>query len=135
MWVATSTLVPGEVLTADAVELPLAALPSTAATGDPTGTMVLQHIGRGEVITSADVGSVDDLLPPGWRGVAIAADDRTLRVSVGDRVDVIAMGRPIAMDGVVIEASPTVVVIGVPGDVAADVATAAHDLLVVLVRR
>lgn len=141
VWVSSAGTAGGETIVARAVEAPQALVPEGAVGTDPSGTAARRSLTAGEIITVADV--VDDGLlaaepgTPGTsgrrRGVAVPADDTTLPVAVGDPVDVAADGRILASGGVVLAVSPTVVVVAVDADRAADVAAAAVDRRVALV--
>lgn len=135
VWVAASDVAAGAPVTARRVEAPLALVPATSTAADPTGAIARRPIAAGEVLTTSAIGDADDLVPPGWRGVAIPADDSTLAVRVGDRVDVVAAGGVLAIDGVVIEVFPANVVVAVAAEAAPAVASAALDRLAVLVLR
>ena len=107
-----------------------------AITAAPTGSIARQHVGPGEILTDNDVvGSMSDTVPVGWRTVAVAADERTLEVSTGDRVDVVADGVVLAADGLVIARQTSTVVVAVPAELAPLVAVAALDGRAVLVGR
>ena len=139
VWVAMAALAPGDVVMADPRALPLAAIPDGALVvvdGEPIVDVVLRHVHRNEVLTAADVGDdLGELLPDGWRGVAIAADESTVVVTVGARVDVVADGTMLAGDGVVTAVTETAVTVGVPAAAAPSVAAAALERRAVIVSR
>ena len=98
--------------------------------------MVLRALHRNEIVTVDDLGaSTAALADDGSRIVAVAADERTIDVVVGDRVDVIAAGVVLAIGGVVTSTSAQQVSVAVAEHVAAAVASAAHDATAVLVLR
>ena len=109
-------------------------VPDAALADLPPGAVARHDLVVGEMLTTADVADPGDLLADGRRGVAVPADDTTLPVRVGDRVDVVSLGRVLAADGVVTELGPTVVVVAVDADAAAEVAAAVVDRTVALVR-
>jgi hypothetical protein len=81
------------------------------------------------------VGDRAALAPADRRRVAIAADETTLAVAIGDTVDVIdavAGGAVVATDAVVVEVTPTAVVVAVASSTAPAVAAAALERRAVL---
>ena len=135
-WVAARPLAPGDPIEARSLSVPDVLLPPGAITAAPTGSIARQHVGPGEILTDNDVvGSMSDTVPVGWRTVAVAADERTLEVSTGDRVDVVADGVVLAADGLVIARQTSTVVVAVPAELAPLVAVAALDGRAVLVGR
>jgi hypothetical protein len=103
--------------------VPVAVVPAGAVDEDPRSRVALQRLVAGEIVTTADVGDgMLDLLPPGWQGVAFAADETTIPVHTGDRVAVVADGAVVVESAVVIDVGERSVTVGVP---AADAAAAA----------
>ena len=133
VWVATGDVIAGKEVSARRIEAPLTLVPATSVRADPTGTTARRDLAAGEVLTTSAVGDGDGQVPPGWRGVAIPADETTLAVRVGDRVDIVAAGTVVASDGVVIEVLIANVVVAVTADAAPAVASAALDRFAVLV--
>lgn len=129
VWVAAADTSAGAELHVRARRLPVAMLPDDAIRGSwPDGAVARQTVAAGEVIVDHDLSLARlALLPDGWRGVALAVDDTSAPVVIGDRVDVVAMGAVLAADGVVVQTTDAAVVVGVPPDVAAVVAAAALD--------
>ncbi len=126
VWVSTRDLVPGDTIEAAPRAHPRAMVPSSALGRDPTGLIALQHVAADEVVTAADVGrSGLELLPAGWRGVAVSTDSPAITVVPGQRVEVVGAGQVLAADAVVIGTADAIVTVGVPRDVAALVADAA----------
>jgi hypothetical protein len=134
VWAADHDTSAGAAVTARSVEVPIGLVPAAALDTAPSGVVARHHLDAGEILTASDVASADELLGDDRRGVAVAADDTTLPVSVGDAVDVVALGRVIATEGVVTEVFPTVVVVAVDAGVAAEVASAVLDRTASLVR-
>ena len=137
VWVADRALEPGDTLVGRAVLVPQAVVPSGAlTTAPPAGAIAAQRVAAGEVVTAFDVaGGADELVPAGWRSVAVAVDERSLVVEVGDRVDVAADGVLLAPDGRVVAVGDASVAVAVPAEVAAAVAVAALDGRAVLMGR
>ncbi len=133
VWLASADLAPGDPVVAHAEQVPLALVASTAVVGRPDGLIAHRSVSAGEVLVSADVGTDDDLVPAGWRRVAVATDESSLRLRPGDHVDVIASGAVVARDGVVVEVGPAAVTVAVPVDAAPAVAAAALERLAVLI--
>jgi len=110
-WVASSGIEAGGLITSadiESVELPSAALPVDAATGDPSGHRLSDSVARGEIIrdgrlAESDAGPVAALLGPRDRGVTIQVDEGSV-LEVGDRVELLALvgGRPVAVGAEVI---------------------------------
>lgn len=132
VWQAVTPAVPGTPLAARPIEAPLALVPTDAVVADPNGALARQAVSTGEMIVTADIGrSLLDLLPAGWRAVAIR-----LRLApplvVGDAVDVVARGATLADLAMVIALEPAeygelIATVAVPAPVAAAVAEAAGD--------
>jgi hypothetical protein len=134
VWVATGSIQPGAGITARAIELPVAAISTSAVGENPSGLTALHEIADGEVIVAADIQTAD-LLPTGWRAVAIAADEQTIPLTVGDHVDVVADQQLVASGGIVLDVAAAMIVVATPAEDAPTVATAAHNRSAVLVRR
>ena len=136
VWVTTAAHAPGDRLAVQRQVLPRAAIPDDALIDDPGSAVVLRALHRNEIVTVDDLGaSTAALADDGSRIVAVAADERTIDVVVGDRVDVIAAGVVLAIGGVVTSTSAQQVSVAVAEHVAAAVASAAHDATAVLVLR
>ena len=137
VWVADGPLEPGELLIARGTDVPQAMVPVDALdAAPPVGALAAQHVSAGEIVTVVDVaGGPDDLIPTGWRSVAVAVDERSLMVAVGDGVDVAADGVLLASGGRVVAVGPSSVVVAVPADVAATVAASGLDGRAVLLGR
>lgn len=129
VWVAVADTSAGAELRVHTRRLPGAMVPADAVRGSwPDGAVARQPVAAGEVIVDHDLSVARlALLPDGWRGVALAVDDTSAPVVLGDRVDVVAMGAVLAADGVVVQTTDAAVVVGVPPDVAPVVAAAALD--------
>lgn len=125
VWVASADLAPGDPVAARAVDYPVALASPGRLDRDPAGLVAVQHLGVGEVITSVDVGRNGlELLPSGWRGVAIAPGDSTPTLAPGTRVDVVAAGELLVGDAVVVAVEGEAVIVGVPAEAAAATADA-----------
>lgn len=137
VWIADADIASGAPLAATRTTVPLAMVPARALTGDlPADAVARQHVSRGEMLVEPDIVSGRlPLVPDGWRAVAIAADDTTLELAMGDRVDVVAGGAVLASDGVVVQVGAGAVTIGVAAEDAPSVAVAALDRSAVVVFR
>ena len=136
VWVAVGEVAPGGPIVVAERSLPAAAVPDGAAERVPTGAVAVQRLTRGEVVTDADLGTgVLELLPPGWRAVAITTDPARLPAVVGDHVSVYADGRVLAPDGIVVSAVEGVLTVAVAEVDAGDVASAAGAQTAVLALR
>ncbi len=132
VWVAADDLAPGDPIVARAVTAPLALVAPTAIVDDPVGSIARRSRGVGEMLVGADVVGTDDIAPPGWRRVAVAADDTTLAVVPGEHVDVTASGTVLTRDGVVVAVGAASVTVAVPAAAAPAVAAAALEGVAVL---
>lgn len=135
VWIASTDLAPGDPVLVQAVSAPPALVAPTAVIDDPSASIALRPVATGEILVIGDVGDRDELAPADRRRVAVAADETTLAVSVGDVVDVIdavAAGAVVATDAVVVEVTPTAVVVAVPASAAPMVAAAALERRAVL---
>ncbi len=135
VWVATTDLAPGDPVLVRAVSAPPAVVAPTAVIEDPSASIALRQVAAGEMLVIGDVGDRGSLAPADRRRVAVAADETTLAVAVGDLVDVIdavAGGTVIATDALVVEVTPTTVVVAVPASSAPSVAAAALERRAVL---
>ena len=137
VWVAVADTAPGALLQVDRQSMPAAMVPGAAVTGArPDGAVARQHVSAGEVVVDTDVGAGRlPLLVPGSRAVAVAADDTTVPLEIGDRVDIVAGGVVLSADAVVVDLGTGVAVIGVPADDAPAVAAASLDRTAVAVIR
>lgn len=137
VWVADGPIEPGDPLVGRAAVVPQAVVPVGAlTTAPPAGAIAAQRVADGEVVTAFDVaGGTDDLVPASWRSVAVAVDERSLVVEVGDRVEVAADGVLLAPDGRVVAVGEASVAVAVPAEVAVAVAVAALDGRAVLMGR
>ena len=133
VWVAATDLAPGDAAVARATAVPVAVVAPGALDAEPVGQIARREVGAGEMLVEADLGAIDRLVPIGWRHVAIAADEATLPVDPGDRVDVVAAGSVLAADGIVVQVGPAAVVVAVEPVSAPAVAAAALDRTAVLV--
>jgi pilus assembly protein CpaB len=150
--VATRDLRPGDVVgPADVapVAWPRAVVPPGAVAEAPLGATVTAVVLAGEALVSArlapdGLSEVAALLPPGWRAVAIAAAGGGFGgdlppLAVGDRVDVLAgveafdvvdgstgpaPAAVVAEGALVLDVGDAAVTVGVPAEVAPDVAFA-----------
>jgi hypothetical protein len=114
VWVAVGDTDAGDLVAVRAVELPAAAAPTRAVVDDPSGSIARRPIVAGAVLTDLDLADGrDDLIPTGHGAIAVAFDDTTLPVIVGDVVDVVADGAVVAAHGVVIERTDSAVVVAV----------------------
>ena len=128
VWVAGRELAPGDDTQLERRSLPRAAIPDGALVADPGPVAVLRHLHRHEVATVDDVGTATSrLAESGSRIVRVRTDELGAMVEVGDRVDVVADGRMVATDGVVIAVTPGAVAVAVAAEQAAPAASAAHD--------
>lgn len=137
--VAVADLAPGDPLTGH-TELrahPAPMVPSSALGAVPSGAIARQRVAAGEVLVEVDVAAGHlpvALVPPGWRGVAVAETVPSGAV-VGDHVAAASGGAIVADDGVIVGRAESTVVVAVPAADAPAVAAAANagDLTLLLV--
>jgi hypothetical protein len=124
VYVSTGPAQPGEPLHAERRQVPVALVPTDAAAAVPAAAVARQHIGTGEVVTAADVGSpgAPDWVPPGWVALAVPLDGPS-PVAAGDAVRVFAEGSALA-DGTVLRVHDGAVLVCVPAESATGVSGA-----------
>jgi Flp pilus assembly protein CpaB len=118
--VARHDLRPGEEIRPDDLEwreLPSLALPS-GVVPDPSGRTVIQPILTGEAVVEARVApdgrqGPHALVPPGARAIAVPVDPPLATLRVGDRVDLLALGRWVAREAVVVDIGDQAIVVAV----------------------
>lgn len=136
VWMAAADVDAGGLVSVHRVELPLQAIPPDAVTSAPSGARAVQHIGEGEIVTAADLGSgVLAALPPGWRAIAVPTDPARLPAGAGDHVAVYANGVELVDDGIVIDTADGIVTVAVPASAAGAVSDAARNQTAVLALR
>jgi hypothetical protein len=123
VWTATSAIEPGQPIIAAAREVPVAVVPVGAVADSPAGTVALQRIGPGEIVTRDDVavGAPAGLIPSGW--VAFAVPVSGDHFSVGDHVDVYAADQLIGA-GLVVDVGEAESMIAIPSRAAPTMAAA-----------
>jgi hypothetical protein len=137
--VAVAELAPGDLLIGRTEVRPHPApmVPPSALTAVPAAAVARQRVAAGEVLVELDVvaGHLPvALLPPGWRGVAVAEPVPSGAV-VGDLVAAASGGVIVADEGVIVGRTESTVVVAVPSADAPAVAAAANagDLTLLLV--
>jgi hypothetical protein len=137
VWMTAGDTPTGEPIVAERREVPQAMLPRHALTvALPAGAVAMRPLSGNAILVSTDIGRGRlPLLTQGSRAVAIATDDGTIALAVGDHVDLVSAGAVLATDGVVLEVRPGAVLVGVLADRAPAVAAAALERLVVAVLR
>lgn len=120
---------PGDLLMADLVELPVAALPTDALVDASASGRVRQRVAAGEVLTAVDIADVAGpaaLAEPGTVVVALS-DPLARSVVPGLRVDVAADGLLLADSATVADVVDDVIFVAVAERDAAAVAAAAQQ--------
>ena len=120
---------PGDSLTADLVELPVAALPADALVEASAGSLIRQRVAAGEVLTAVDITDVVGpaaLAEPGTVVVALS-DPLARSVVPGLRVEVTADGLVLADSAAVTDVVDDVIFVAVGERDAAAVAAAAQQ--------
>jgi hypothetical protein len=123
VWMTTSAIEPGQPITATEHAVPIAVVPPGAVPDIPVGTVALQRIGAGEIVTSTDVAAnaPAGLIPPGWVAFAVPASGDHL--STGDHVDVYAADQFIDA-GLVVDVGESESMIAIPTTAAPAMAAA-----------
>ncbi len=76
VWVAATDIAQGDPVHVIARDYPIAMVTTRAIVDEPVGAIAVAPIAAGEVLVTADVGSVTDLtVPTGWVVFAFASDD------------------------------------------------------------
>ena len=128
VWVATSDIAPGDSITVERRQIPVALTPDDViiAEAAPPDAVARQRLGAGRIVTGVDLAAgsgSDALIPVGWRGVPV--DEVTASgAAVGDRVDVVSDGMVLAAAALVTGRDGGVVTVAVPADAAPLVALA-----------
>ena len=123
VWVASSAIEPGEPIRSAPRPIPSAVVPADAVGAVPASALARQHLGPGEIITNADVNTrgTAGLVPDGW--VAFALPPAVGQFGVGDHLSVYAAGQ-LASAGLVVGDTDAALMVAVPSDAAAAIATA-----------
>lgn len=129
--ITTDPVEPGDPLHGATIErdVPVAVAPESAmAVAALDGRVVArQHLGAGEIVTSADVAPTDEplaLIPSGWSGVAVIESPGS-GAAIGDRVRIAADGLIISDEALVVGHVDEATLVAVPDDVAPLVPAAA----------
>ncbi|MFW2333250.1 SAF domain-containing protein [Ilumatobacter sp.] len=126
VWVATADHAPGDVLSADLRDAPIAVVADSAAS-DIDGRVARQHIAAGEVIHDVDLlapAGPQAMTPPGWLAVPISESPAS-GAALGDRVHVVSDGFVVTADGLVVGRHDDVTLVAVPAAVAPSIPAAA----------
>jgi hypothetical protein len=137
VWVAAADTAPGAVLEVQRRSVPVAMVPDDAITGVwRVGAVARQSLTSGEIVVAHDLGAGRvPLLAADRRAVAVPTDDGTIAVTIGDHVDVVAVGVVLAADGLVVAVGVAAVTVAVPAEAAPAVAAAALDRTAVIILR
>lgn len=128
--VATRDLEPGEQIEPGDVdwrELPAIAVPEAVTGDDPSGRTVVEPVLAGEPVAESrlaptGVSGPAALVPPGARALAVPVDPPLTSLTVGDRVDLLALGRWVARGAVVVDVTDGSIVVAVDEEEAPAVA-------------
>lgn len=126
----------GDDIVAVRMPVPVAIAPDGAVDLSPAGLAARRHIGRGEIITEADVMGADDehaLVPTGWLITPIDESPRS-GATLGEEVQVVSGGYVLADRAVVIGFHDDVILVAIPSEVAPLVPAAAETADVTLLR-
>jgi hypothetical protein len=107
--------------------LPEAMVPDAAVGADDTDLVVRHDVAPGEIVADTDVAARSGpaaLVPSGWAAVPVTVGS-TGAYAVGDHVAVVSGGLELSGDGLVVAVADLALVVAVPRDAAAEVASAA----------
>jgi hypothetical protein len=123
VWIATSAIEPGQMITAEHREVPSAVVPPGAVDAAPDGSVARQHIGPGEIVTNSDVTAAGTaaLVPDGW--VAFAVPASVEHFAIGDHLRVYSADQLVAA-GLVVDDGDSALMVAIPSDAAPAMATA-----------
>jgi len=136
VFVATRAIDAGSLIatSVESRKVPVAVVPDNAARELTDDAIATQRIGRGEMVVDIDVSPAPGplaLLPAGWLAITIDGPVNDT-FAVGQPARVLAGGETVTPDAVVIRVLADGVVVGVPADVAAIVASVAAQRLAVV---
>ena len=123
VWMATAAVEPGQPITAERRDVPIAVVPRAAVMDVPSGAIARQHLGPGEIVTDADVSAsgTAGLVPHGW--VAFAVPASVDHFAVGDHLDVYSADHLVAA-GLVVDAGESELMVAIPATSAPAMSTA-----------
>jgi hypothetical protein len=123
VWMAGTAIAPGEPINAAAHEIPMAVVPVGALRNSPTGTVAVQRIGAGEIVTTDDVAvsGPAGLIPADW--VAFAVPASAEHFAIGDHLSVYASDQLVAA-GLVVDDGESELMIAIPAAAAPTMAAA-----------
>jgi hypothetical protein len=139
--VATADAAPGETLSVEVRQLPVAVVPAAALDPDEgeQAPLARQHVAAGEIVTTVDVAGGGRsgplaLVPDGWLAIPIV-EATPSGAATGDRVELASGGIVIAREALVVAGGDQVTLLAVPPDVAAMIPAAAEADGVTLLRK
>lgn len=136
VWVASTDTEAGRPITATRLEAPRPLVPPSAVPTSPAGRAARRHVGRGEIVTAADVmavGELAGLAPEGWL-VAPVEDQPGSGAGIGEHVRVVSGGYVLVETAIVVGVDGHVTLVAVPADVAPLVPAAGETGRVTLLR-
>ena len=113
VWTASVPIEPGQPVTAERHEVPLAVVPASAVLDIPPDAIATQRVGAGEIITDSDVSATGTaaLVPDGW--VAFVVPASVDHFAVGDHLDVYSVDQLIAA-GLVVDVGESELMVAIP---------------------
>jgi hypothetical protein len=123
VWIASAAVEPGDAIAAERRQVPRAVVPPDAVDVPPEGSVARQHLGPGEIVTTADVISPGSagLVPAGW--VAFAVPAYVEHFAVADHVHVYS-GDQLVASGLVVDIGESELMVAIPTTAAPAMATA-----------
>jgi len=113
VWTASAEIEPGQPITAQPVEVPVAVVPASAALDIPPGAIAKQRVGVGEIITDSDLAASGTaaLVPNGW--VAFVVPASVDHFAVGDQLNVYSVDQLVAA-GLVVDVGESELMVAIP---------------------
>jgi hypothetical protein len=113
VWTATVAIEPGQPVTAERVQVPLAVAPADAVLDVPRGVIARQRVSAGEIITDSDVSArgTAALVPDGW--VAFVVPASVDQFAVGDHLNVYAVDQLVGA-GLVVDVGESELMVAIP---------------------
>jgi len=127
VWITTGAAAPGEPVSAERRDVPLALVPDQAVV-EIADSLARQHIGRRRIVTAIDVVAdtgPGSLVPDEWLAVPVIEFPRS-GASVGDRVQLVSDGFVISSEALVVALFDDVTLVATPAGEAPTVAAAAE---------
>ena len=113
VWTAVIAIEPGQPISAERHDVPVAVVPARAVLDIPPGALARQRVNAGEIITDSDVSASGTaaLVPDGW--VAFVVPASVDLFAVGDHIDVYSVDQLVAA-GLVVDVGESELMVAIP---------------------